>query len=213
MQHKRQQSNSTHALSKSSTASNGFYSVPHRTASPFAPPPLTGLTLRGHRNPRYQLLTRTIAEEIRLLLPPRLQLATDWTLAYSIEQDGVSLATLYSKCERFSGNRHGFVLVVKDSAGGKPKIAPPPLSKFFRRPTISLLQARLTRPVVTIDLRRLPHRPPTALHPLLWHRRMLPLARHRPARIRHSTKPAPAALGRHLESRALLHTQLGPLVP
>ena len=115
--HKRQQSNGG-AVLDSPTTSNGFYQVPKRTASPFAPPPLTGLSLRGHKNPRYQLLTRTVAEEIRLLLPPRLQLSTDWTLAYSIEQHGVSLATLYSKCERFAGSRHGFVLVVKDSAGG-----------------------------------------------------------------------------------------------
>ena len=115
--HKRQQSNNNTVLD-SPTALNGHYQIPKRTASPFAPPPLTGLSLRGHTNPRYQLLTRTVAEEIRLLLPPRLQLATDWTLAYSIEQDGVSLATLYSKCERFAGSRHGFVLVVKDSVGG-----------------------------------------------------------------------------------------------
>jgi hypothetical protein len=92
--------------------------IPKRTASPFAPPPLTGLSLRGHRSPRHQILTRTLAEEIRLLLPPRLQLSTDWTLAYSVETDGVSLATLYSKCAKYSGSRHGFVLVVKDSVGG-----------------------------------------------------------------------------------------------
>ena len=108
------------AVSSTNGAANGdgMFHVPKRTASPFAPPPLTGLSLRGHRSPRYQILTRTLAEEIRLLLPPRLQLATEWTLAYSVETDGVSLATLYSKCERFAGNRHGFVLVVKDSVGG-----------------------------------------------------------------------------------------------
>ena len=102
------------------SSSNGVYTPPKRTASPFAPPPLTGLSLRGLRStsPSARILTRTLAEEIRLLLPPRLQLATDWTLAYSVEQDGVSLATLYEKCKRYQSTRHGFVLAIKDGAGG-----------------------------------------------------------------------------------------------
>ena len=121
------------------SSSNGHYQAPKRTDSPFAPPPLTGLSLRGHRNPRYQLLTRTVAEEIRLLLPPRLQLATDWTLAYSVEQDGVSLATLYNNCERFAGNRHGYVLVVKDSAGGVSPSLVFTLGSFTFRPILCVL--------------------------------------------------------------------------
>lgn len=111
---------SKHPISNSNGNANGdgMFHAPKRTPSPFVPPPLTGLSLRGHRSPRHQILARTLAEEIRLLLPPRLQLSTEWTLAYSVETDGVSLATLYSKCEWFAGNRHGFVLVVKDSLGG-----------------------------------------------------------------------------------------------
>ena len=98
-----------------------LYNPPQRTASPFAPPPLTGLTLRGARAssfPSRQILTKTLAEEIRLLLPPRLQLTTDWSLAYSIEQDGTSLGTLYEKCATFHSGRNGYVLVVNDSSGG-----------------------------------------------------------------------------------------------
>ena len=97
---------------------NGAIYNPKRTASPFAPPPLTGLTLRGHKSPKQQILSRGLAEEIRLLLPPRLQLAADWILAYSIETDGVSLATLYDRCSVYAGKGHGFVLVVKDGSGG-----------------------------------------------------------------------------------------------
>jgi hypothetical protein len=63
-------------------------------------------------------MTKAIAEEIRLLLPPRLQLAEEWHLVFGLEQDGVSLATLYQKCEQYKGGREGFVLVVKDGSGG-----------------------------------------------------------------------------------------------
>lgn len=60
-----------------------------------------------------------MAEEIRLLVPPRLQLADTWRLGYSLEEDGVSLATLYKKCSS-PGIPKGcsFVLVVQDGAGG-----------------------------------------------------------------------------------------------
>jgi len=99
----------------------GVYTPPRRHASPFQPPPLTPLTLQGYREEtadKSKLLTRALAEEIRLLVPPRLQLVEDWTLAYSLEQNGVSLATLYEKCEAYRGKRGGYVLVVRDGGGG-----------------------------------------------------------------------------------------------
>lgn len=96
---------------------NGVYTPPHRTASPFQPPPLTPLTLSGSTSST--ILSKTVAEEIRLLVPPRLQLAEQWSLAYSLEQDGVSLATLYNKCASPRIARDAsFVLVVQDGAGG-----------------------------------------------------------------------------------------------
>jgi hypothetical protein len=106
-----------------STASgtDGVYTPPHRTASPFQPPPLYPISLRGFSEntaPSAQLLNRTLAEEIRLLVPPRLQLCEEWNLVYSLEQDGVSLGTLYKKCDELRGLRNGFVLVVKDGEGG-----------------------------------------------------------------------------------------------
>ncbi|RKF79123.1 Oxidation resistance protein 1 [Golovinomyces cichoracearum] len=64
-----------------------------------------------------RLLTKSIAEEIRLLVPPRLQLCEEWNLIYSLEKDGASLATLYKKCRELDGERNGFVLIVKDGKG------------------------------------------------------------------------------------------------
>ena len=100
---------------------NGVYTPPRRTASPFQPPPLTPLSLRGIRSstsPSAQILSRALAEEIRLLIPPRLQLVSEWTLAYSVEQNGSSLGTLYNQCEEYRGKRAGFILVIRDGLGG-----------------------------------------------------------------------------------------------
>jgi hypothetical protein len=99
---------------------DGVYTPPYRNASPFQPPPLCPLILKGYSEstaPSAQLLSRSLAEEIRLLVPPRLQLCDEWNLIYSLEQDGVSLGTLYKKCENLRGLRNGFVLVVRDGEG------------------------------------------------------------------------------------------------
>ncbi len=53
-----------------------------------------------------------------MLVPARLQLCEEWSLVYSLEEDGVSLGTLYKKCDDLRGLRNGFVLVVKDGEGG-----------------------------------------------------------------------------------------------
>ena len=94
------------------------YTPPRRTASPFQPPPLTPLTLKSLSSSTPLLLTCSLAEEIRLLVPPRLQLVDSWRLAYSLEADGASLATLYARCERMnvSSQRAGYVIVVRDSS-------------------------------------------------------------------------------------------------
>lgn len=112
------------SLSPANSSSNGLqnvYTPPRRTASPFQPPPLYPVSLKGWRentDQSAQLLSRALAEEIRLLVPPRLQLCEEWNLVYSLEQDGVSLGTLYKKCDELRGLRNGFVLVVKDGEGG-----------------------------------------------------------------------------------------------
>lgn len=82
------------------------------------PPPLTELTLQSAA--RTNALTRTIAREIRSLLPPRLQLHDSWQCLYNLDQHGVSLGTLYANCHGHRdtlGERPGFVLVVQDGKG------------------------------------------------------------------------------------------------
>ncbi len=98
--------------------SSGYYTPPRRTASPFSPPPLTPLSLKSTVSPTRLLLTRSLAEEIRLLVPPRLQLVENWRLAYSLEADGASLHTLYNCCQRMAARsqRAGYVVVVRDSS-------------------------------------------------------------------------------------------------
>ncbi|QSZ31341.1 hypothetical protein DSL72_000904 [Monilinia vaccinii-corymbosi] len=123
-QHNNQTSQRPPSFSPANSSSNGIqnaYTPPHRTASPFQPPPLYPVTLTGWRentDQSAQLLSRALAEEIRLLVPPRLQLCEEWKLVYSLEQDGVSLGTLYKKCDELRGLRNGFVLVVRDGEGG-----------------------------------------------------------------------------------------------
>ncbi|KAK4611487.1 Oxidation resistance protein 1 [Fulvia fulva] len=104
--------------------STGVYhptQAPMRRKSPFQPPPLTPLTLNGYKKSttgKARLLRKAVAEEIRLLIPPRLQLMDHWSLIYSLEQNGSTLSTLYSLCDQFRGKRGGFVVVVRDSNGG-----------------------------------------------------------------------------------------------
>lgn len=105
----------------SSDGVNGVFNpVKHRTASPFRPPPLEPLVLKGYREDTpasARLLSGAVAEEIRAMVPERLRIIDDWRLVYSLEQDGSSLATLYQKCQVFQGMRAGFVLVVRDQEG------------------------------------------------------------------------------------------------
>ncbi|KAM0715871.1 hypothetical protein Q7P37_008385 [Cladosporium fusiforme] len=100
---------------------DSVFNPPIRRHSPFQPPPLTPLSLSGYKDStpaKARLLSKAVAEEIRLLLPPRLQLADNWQLAYSLEQDGSTLSTLYSHAARYRGKRAGFVLVIRDSTNG-----------------------------------------------------------------------------------------------
>ena len=118
--------------SKSGGGMDGVYTPPYRTASPFQPPPLYPVQLQGYKESTIasaQLLTRNLAEEIRLLVPPRLQLCEEWNLVYSLEEDGVSLGTLYKKCADLRGLRNGFVLIVRDGEDGVRSI---PLPSSFR---------------------------------------------------------------------------------
>ncbi|RPB29480.1 TLD-domain-containing protein [Terfezia boudieri ATCC MYA-4762] len=102
-----------------STRSTSSRPPSRRRASPFQPPPLPPLSLIGYtQSTTTHLLTPYLAEEIRQLVPPRLQLYDSWILAYSLEQHGVSLTTLYERCAAKEFSKGGFVLVVKDDGGG-----------------------------------------------------------------------------------------------
>ncbi|KAJ5115000.1 hypothetical protein NUU61_000759 [Penicillium alfredii] len=146
-----------------STSSSSEVFTPRRTASPFQPPPLTPLTLTvptGADLLQQQLLTRALAEEIRLLVPPRLQLADTWRLAYSLDRDGASLGTLYDNCIEFSHRspRAGYVLVVRDSSpsgavfGAYMTDAPHPESQFFGTGECFLWRASVLPPPSSIGL-------------------------------------------------------------
>ena len=96
-----------------------------------APPPLEPIQLNGYDEdtaPDARLLTTTVAEEIRIMVPMRLAIVEEWKLVYSLDQDGASLATLYEKCAHFHGKRVGFLLVVKDCEGGVSADSHLPLS-------------------------------------------------------------------------------------
>lgn len=120
----------------------GVFHAPKRTLSPFQPPPLTPLTLHGYKDstkPGERLLSKALAEEIRLLVPPRLQLVDTWKLGYSLDQNGSSLRRLYGLVDEWRGKRGGFVLVVRDGGGGVSAANQPHENhKQERRTSISL---------------------------------------------------------------------------
>lgn len=68
-------------------------------ASPDPLPPLSDLQLLGYASgTKHRVLDEELALNIRSLLPPRLQLYSEWELLYSLEQHGISLNSLYRNC-------------------------------------------------------------------------------------------------------------------
>ncbi|CDO94978.1 unnamed protein product [Kluyveromyces dobzhanskii CBS 2104] len=67
-----------------------------------------------------RLLHKEMCDELRQLMPTRIQLYTEWTLLYSLEQHGASLHSLYDnlKYDTNDNARVGYILVVKDRKGG-----------------------------------------------------------------------------------------------
>lgn len=143
----------------SSASSSSPVFTPVRTASPFQPPPLTPLTLSADSpNLQQQLLSRALAEEIRLLVPARLQLVDTWHLAYSLDRDGASLATLYDHCREYSRRspRAGYVLVIREASptgavfGGYMTDPPHPASHYYATGECFLWRASVLRPPQTV---------------------------------------------------------------
>ncbi|SMN21514.1 similar to Saccharomyces cerevisiae YPL196W OXR1 Protein of unknown function required for normal levels of resistance to oxidative damage [Maudiozyma saulgeensis] len=67
-----------------------------------------------------KLLTEGMCDEIRMLMPARIQLYNEWTLLYSLEQHGASLHSLYSNVtpDDDINKRIGYVIIIKDRQNG-----------------------------------------------------------------------------------------------
>src|SRR5271155_1230816 len=78
-------------------------------------PPLAPISLRGFSDTTTErIMTDKLAEDIRLMMPARLQVQEDWELVYSLDQHGVSLGTLYARSKAYNSPQAGYVVIVKD---------------------------------------------------------------------------------------------------
>ncbi|KAH9926650.1 TLD-domain-containing protein [Epithele typhae] len=68
--------------------------------------------LVGRKDMTSAVLSIGLADTVRTFLPALARLPKSWTLLYSLDQHGISLNTLYTRCQDFKG---GALLVVKDS--------------------------------------------------------------------------------------------------
>ncbi|SCU93647.1 LANO_0E04434g1_1 [Lachancea nothofagi CBS 11611] len=83
--------------------------------------PLPQVKLHGYtESTKSRLLTPEICDEIRNLMPTRIQLYPDWHLLYSLQQHGASLHSLYDKVSPETKNpgRVGYILLIEDRRGG-----------------------------------------------------------------------------------------------
>lgn len=65
-----------------------------------------------------RILDSDLAENIRNLLPVRLQMAAEWHQVYSLESNGASLRTLYDQVKPKTKYQHGYIFILRDSLGG-----------------------------------------------------------------------------------------------
>ncbi|CCD25488.1 Oxr1p NDAI_0F01690 [Naumovozyma dairenensis CBS 421] len=80
------------------------------------------ITLHGYSTKtKNRLINVEMCDEIRSLMPMRIQLYTDWTLLYSLEQHGASLHSLYKNIQpdiNESNRRVGYVIIIQDRKNG-----------------------------------------------------------------------------------------------
>ncbi|KAK4700807.1 hypothetical protein P7C70_g5439, partial [Phenoliferia sp. Uapishka_3] len=77
-----------------------------------------GIQLLGVRDGVHRALDEDVAEGIRPNLPPRLRISSKWTLLYSLDQHGISMATMYERMRvGLLGADGGIVIVVEDDSG------------------------------------------------------------------------------------------------
>ncbi|KAL4077831.1 TLD-domain-containing protein [Scleroderma citrinum] len=83
-----------------------------------------GVNLCGRREGTAEVLIEELANLIRPRLPALVRLTRSWTLLYSIDQHGISLNTLYARCEPRIPSKSdpnppkGAIVVVRDSLDG-----------------------------------------------------------------------------------------------
>ncbi|KAI0071231.1 TLD-domain-containing protein [Panus rudis PR-1116 ss-1] len=68
--------------------------------------------LVGRKELTAEVLTVSLANAIRPYFPALSRLPQSWQLLYSLDQHGISLRTLYAKCDSFKG---GALIVIRDS--------------------------------------------------------------------------------------------------
>jgi len=68
--------------------------------------------LTGRKDLTTPVLTVELANEVRSYLPALPRLANSWSLLYSLEQHGISLNTVYSRCMNHTGSA---LIVIQDS--------------------------------------------------------------------------------------------------
>ncbi|KIK52032.1 hypothetical protein GYMLUDRAFT_50101 [Collybiopsis luxurians FD-317 M1] len=116
----------SHASLESSSTSPSS-SQPHSRSQTPSPKPPTGmggliekrtgnLELKGRREATAAVLNVGLAEMIRAQLPALARLPRSWNLLYSLDQHGISLHTLYDKCENQPQLRTGSGFATKVGA-------------------------------------------------------------------------------------------------
>ncbi|KAJ2350493.1 oxidation resistance protein 1 [Coemansia sp. RSA 2671] len=95
-------------------AMNTPITIPHNSTAPVThghqrPP----IQLLGRKDDTPKVMTATIANELRSLLPVHQRLAKSWRLVYSMDQHGTSFNTMLALCAR----EGAMMLAVKDTKG------------------------------------------------------------------------------------------------
>lgn len=116
-----QASRDTDQASSRDSPEEGESSSRNNTSSNFDDQGLPPVKLNGYSpSTKKRLLTSEMCDEIRSLMPTRIQLYTDWHLLYSLEQHGSSLQSLYHNVAPPSNSplRVGYVLAIRDNKHG-----------------------------------------------------------------------------------------------